>query len=165
MDCYQQMNYAYQGRQPPAKLAAIASAANPSQPPASWPTQTTWISDSGATDHFTLDINNLPDCSSYTNSQQVFVGNGQQLPISNIGNAQLYTFSYLFNLKKLLHVPSMASHLLSVNRFCCDNNCVFYFDADIFRIQDRPTGKPLYTGLSKDGLYSIYGYSFRRVHP
>ena len=159
------MNYAYQGRQPPAKLAAIASAANPSQPPASWPTQTTWISDSGATDHFTLDINNLPDCSSYTNSQQVFIGNGQQLPISNIGNAQLYTFSYLFNLKKLLHVPSMASHLLSVNRFCCDNNCAFYFDADIFRIQDRPIGKPLYTGLSKDGLYPIHGYSFHRVHP
>ena len=105
------------------------------------------------------DINNLPDCSSYTDSQQVSVGNGQQLPISNIGNAQLYTFSYLFNLKKLLHVPSMASHLLSVNRFCRDNNCAFYFDADLFRIQDRPTGKPLYIGLNKDGLYPIHGLS------
>uniref|UniRef100_A0A2N9FSB8 Reverse transcriptase Ty1/copia-type domain-containing protein n=1 Tax=Fagus sylvatica TaxID=28930 RepID=A0A2N9FSB8_FAGSY len=84
LDCYQQMNYAYQGRQPPAKLATIASTANSSQPPASWLAQTTWILDSGTTDHFTPDVNNLPDCSSYTDSQQVFVGNGQQLPISNI---------------------------------------------------------------------------------
>jgi hypothetical protein len=79
LDCYQRMNYAYQGRQPPAKLAAMASAAYPSQLSDSWPAQTTWISDSGATDHFTPDIHNLPDCSSYTDSQQVSVGNGQQL--------------------------------------------------------------------------------------
>ena len=58
-----------------------------------------------------------------------------------------------------LALPITSSHLLSVNRFCRDNNCAFYFDADLFRIQDRPTGKPLYIGLSKDGLYPIHGLS------
>jgi hypothetical protein len=54
IDCYQRMNYAFQGRHPPAKLAAMATATPPE------PHQTTWISDTGATNHFTPDLHNLP---------------------------------------------------------------------------------------------------------
>ena len=146
------MNYSYQGRHPPAKLPAMASAA-PS------PSPNYWISDTGATDHFTPDLANLPDSSLYNDSQLVSVGNGQQLPISHIGNAQLYTSSYLFKLKNILCVPSKASNLLSVNKFCRDNSCSFYFDSDLFSIQDRLSGKPLYEGLSRDGLYPVHGLS------
>uniref|UniRef100_A0A2N9FVX0 Uncharacterized protein n=1 Tax=Fagus sylvatica TaxID=28930 RepID=A0A2N9FVX0_FAGSY len=131
LDCYNRMNFSYQGRHPPAKLAALASAAPPFSSPSCW------ISDTGATDHFTPDLGNLPDSSIYNDSQLVSVGNGQQLPISHIGNAQLYTSSYLFKLKNILRVPSMASNLLS----------------------DRLTGKPLYKGLSRDGLYPLHGLS------
>ena len=147
------MNYAYQGRHPPAKLAAMATAAPPDSTP------TTWISDTGATDHFTPDLHNIPDNHAYTDSQLVSVGNGNQLPISHIGNSQLRTFAYLFNLRKVLHVPSMKSNLLSVQRFCRDNHCSFSFNADNFQIQDRLTGKPLYKGFSKEGLYPIHGLS------
>jgi transposase InsO family protein len=52
----------------------------------------------------------------------------------------------------------MSSNLLSVYLFCYDNDCAFYFDAYLFRIQDCPTGKHLYTGPSKDGLYPIHGF-------
>ena len=97
-----------------------------------WPQQTTWILDTRATDHFTPDLTDLPDCSSYIDSQLVSVGNGQQLPISSISNAQLLTSSALFQLQKILHVPSMSSNLLYVYRFCHDNNCSFYFDAYLF---------------------------------
>uniref|UniRef100_A0A2N9EKA7 Reverse transcriptase Ty1/copia-type domain-containing protein n=1 Tax=Fagus sylvatica TaxID=28930 RepID=A0A2N9EKA7_FAGSY len=117
------------------------------------------ISDTGATDHFTPDLGNLPDSSIYNDPQLVSVGNGQQLPISHIGNAQLYTSSYLFKLKNILRVPSMASNLLFVNKFCRDNHCAFYFDSDHFHIQDCLTGKPLYKGLSRDGLYPLHGLS------
>jgi hypothetical protein len=147
------MNFSYQGRHPPAKLAALASAASPS------PSPNCWISDTGTTDHFTPDLGNLPDSSIYDDSQLVSVGNGQQLPISHIGNAQLYTSSFLFKLKNILRVPSMASNLLSMNRFCRDNHCAFYFDSDCFHIQDHLTGKPLYKGLSRDGLYPLHGLS------
>ena len=51
----------------------------------------------------------------------------------------------------------MASNLLSVNRFCRDNNCCFLFDANQFKIKDLPTGKLLYRGPSKNGLYPITG--------
>ena len=122
------MNFSYQGRHSSAKLVAIASAAPPS------PSTNCWISDIGATDYFTLDLANLPDSSIYNNPQLVSIGNGQQLPISHIGNAQLYTSSYLFKLKNILRVPSMAFNLLSINKFCCDNHCAFYFDSDRFHI-------------------------------
>jgi transposase InsO family protein len=153
IDCYQRMNYAYQGRHPPAKLAAMATAAPPDSTP------TAWISDTGATDHFTPNLHNIPDNHAYTDSQLVSVGNGNQLPISHIGNSQLRTSAYLFNLRKVLHVPSMKSNLLSVQRFCRDNHCSFSFNADNFQIQDRLTRKPLYKGFSKEGLYPINGLS------
>jgi hypothetical protein len=119
-------------------------------PPNSNPT--TWISDTGATDHFTPDLHNIPDNHTYTDSQLVSIGNGNQLPISHISNSQLRTSANLFNLGKVLHVPSMKSNLLSVQRFCRDNHYSFSFNANHFQIQDRLTGKPLYKGFSKDGL-------------
>uniref|UniRef100_A0A2N9J418 Integrase catalytic domain-containing protein n=1 Tax=Fagus sylvatica TaxID=28930 RepID=A0A2N9J418_FAGSY len=79
LDCYQRMNFSYQGRHPPAKLAAMATAT----PPSPYPHQTTWISDTGATDHFTPDLHNIPDNQAYSDSQLVSVGNGNQLPISH----------------------------------------------------------------------------------
>uniref|UniRef100_A0A2N9FP95 Retrovirus-related Pol polyprotein from transposon TNT 1-94-like beta-barrel domain-containing protein n=1 Tax=Fagus sylvatica TaxID=28930 RepID=A0A2N9FP95_FAGSY len=136
-----------------AKLAAMATAAPFN------PNQTTWISDTGATDHFTPDLTNIPDNKAYTDSQLVSVGNGHQLPISHIGNAQLRTSSCLFRLRKVLRVPNIASNLLSVQSFCRDNACSFHFNAHRFQIQDLITGKPLYRGLSKDGLYPIHGLS------
>ena len=147
------MNYAYQGRHPLAKLAAMASSTH------THPAQTTWISDTRATDHFTPDLNTIPNNHAYTDSPLVSVGNGQQLPISNIGNGQIRTSSFLFRLRNVLHVPSMKYNLLSVNRFCQDNACSFYFDSRRFQITDLLTAKPLYTGFSKDGLYPIHGLS------
>ena len=123
------------------------------------PSPNYWISDTDVTDHFTPDLANLPDSSIYNDPQLVSVGNGQQLPISHIDNAQLYTSSYLFKLKNILRVPSMASNVLCVNKFCRDNRCSFYFDSDLFCIQDQLSGKPLYKGLSRDGLYPIHGLS------
>jgi hypothetical protein len=122
LDCYNRMNYSYQGCHPPTKLAAMASA------PSSSPSTNCWISDIDATDHFTLDLANLLDSSLYNDPQLVSVGNGQQLPIPHIDNAQLYNSSYLFKLRNILRVPSMASNLLSVNKFCRDNHYAFYFD-------------------------------------
>jgi hypothetical protein len=51
----------------------------------------------------------------------------------------------------------MKSNLLFVQRFCRDNVCSFYFDANCFQIQDLLIRKPLYKGFSKDRLYPITG--------
>uniref|UniRef100_A0A2N9EHZ0 Reverse transcriptase Ty1/copia-type domain-containing protein n=1 Tax=Fagus sylvatica TaxID=28930 RepID=A0A2N9EHZ0_FAGSY len=47
----------------------------------------------GATDHFTLDLHNIPDNQAYTDSQLVSVGNGTQLPISHSGPIPLVSQS------------------------------------------------------------------------
>ena len=52
-------------------------------------------------------------------------------------------------------MPNLASNLLSVHKLCLQNNAFCYFDAHKFFIQDLPTGKILYAGLSKDGVYLI----------
>ena len=60
----------------------------------------------------------------------------------------------------MLHVPRIASNLLSVHKLCLDNNCSCYFDAKKFSIQDLPTGRILYKGLSNNGVYPIQSPMF-----
>ena len=74
------MDFAYQGRHPPAKLAAMASTSNGAQG------GDTLLIDTRATDHLTANLNNLQDQTSYKGIDQVTVGNGQSIPINNIGN-------------------------------------------------------------------------------
>jgi transposase InsO family protein len=150
LDCYHRMDFAYQGRHPPAKLAAMASISNDSQG------GETWLTDTGATDHLTANLNNLTVQTPYKGSDQVAVGNGQSIPINNIGNGQLCTKFYNFRLHNLLHSSKISSNLLSVHKLCTDNNCSCYFDSNKFLIQDLPSGKVLYKGLSRNGLYPIH---------
>lgn len=43
--------------------------------------------------------------------------------------------------------------------FIRDNNCIFIFDAYGFSIQDRTTGKILFRGLSRNGLYPFPSFN------
>lgn len=79
-------------------------------------TQNYWLTDSGATNHITADINNLSLCNDYNGNETVAVGNGQGLNISHIGNSKLSTSTHTFNLKNILQVPSISSNLLSVHK-------------------------------------------------
>ncbi len=133
IDCYQRMNFAYQGKNPPTKLAAMTATNNPSQ------VGDMWLTDSGATDHITSNSNNLTTQAPYTGSDQVAVGNGQNLPINTIGNAHMHTKTHKFCLNNVLHVPQIASNLVSVHKLCHDNNCSCYFDSHKFSVQDLPT--------------------------
>ena len=144
------MDFAYQGRHPPAKLAAMASTSNGAQAGESW------LTDTGATDHLTANMNNLNTHTSYQGTEQVAVGNGQSIPINNIGTGQLCTKLYNFRLLNLLHSSKISSNLLSVHKLCKDNNCSCYFDSNKFLIQDLPLGEVLYKGLSENGLYPIH---------
>jgi hypothetical protein len=151
------MGFAYQGRHPPAKLAAMASTSNGSQG------GETWLTDTGATDHLTANLNNLTVQNPYKGSDQVVVGNGQSIPINNIGNGQLCTKFYNFRLHNLLHSSKNSLNLLSVHKLCKDNNCSCYFDSNKFLIQDLPSRKVLYKGLSRNGLYPFHTHSHSSV--
>jgi hypothetical protein len=76
------MDYAYQEKQPPSKLVAMAATSN-----AQHPDQSYWISDMGATDHFTPDLSTIPNHQDYIGSDFATVGNGNTVPITHIGNS------------------------------------------------------------------------------
>uniref|UniRef100_A0A2N9J1Y5 Retrotransposon Copia-like N-terminal domain-containing protein n=1 Tax=Fagus sylvatica TaxID=28930 RepID=A0A2N9J1Y5_FAGSY len=68
LDCYQRMNHAYEGRIPTQKLTAMAATASSNIP------STTWISDSGASNHITADLTNLAIHNEYQGKDHVAVG-------------------------------------------------------------------------------------------
>uniref|UniRef100_A0A2N9ITK5 Retrotransposon Copia-like N-terminal domain-containing protein n=1 Tax=Fagus sylvatica TaxID=28930 RepID=A0A2N9ITK5_FAGSY len=96
IDCYHRMDFAYQGKNPPTKLAAMANASNLHYTQNS----ETWLTDSGASDHITANASTLNTQTPYQGTEQVTVGNGQNLPIQSI-----------------------------VHKLCLDNNCSCHFDA------------------------------------
>lgn len=103
IDCYDRMNYAYKGRHPPEKLAAMAASASMDD--------STWYSDTGATHHITGDLGNLSLSAPYEGSDSVRVGNGQGLSISHTRSGLLPTPSHTFQLTNVLHCPQASSNL------------------------------------------------------
>ncbi|KAA8528735.1 hypothetical protein F0562_036090 [Nyssa sinensis] len=147
LDCYQRMNHAYEGRIPTQKLTAMAVIASSNIP------STTWISDSGASNHITADLTNLAIHNEYQGKDHVAVGNGAGLTIAHTGSSKFTCGSSTFALKNILHCPSIAANLLSIYQFTRDNNCYFVFYSDCFYVKDVKTGKTLFRGTSEHGLY------------
>ena len=150
------MDFAFQGKNHPTKLVAMASASNADITNKKDP----WLADSGTSDHLTANLNNLSLQSQYKGPEQVTVGNGRSFPINHIGNGTLSTKYHDFILKNVLHVPRIAMNLLSIHKFYLNNNCSCHFDAHELKIQDIPTGRLIYKGLSENGVYPIYLKNF-----
>ena len=147
LDGYHRMDYVYQGKHPPTKLAAMATASN------AYLTQDQpWLADSAATDHVTSNLSHLNFPKPYQGQDQITVGNGQNLPITHLGNTSIPLSQSTLQLKNVLRVPSIASNLASVHKICHDNQCWCYFDENIISIQALATGKVLYQGKSEDGV-------------
>ena len=151
IDCYHRMDYAYQGKYPPAKLAAMVTASN-----ACITQDQPWLANSAATDHVTASLNHLSFPKPYIAQDHLTVGNGQKLPITHIGTALIPSSLSNLQLRNVLRVPSITSNLAFVHKLCHDNNCWCYFDENILSIQALDMGKILYQGRSKDGVYPIY---------
>jgi histone deacetylase 1/2 len=83
------------------------------------------------------------------------VGDGKGLSISDIGHTKLYNPHRLFTLSNVLHVPAITKPLLSVKKFCLDNNVYFEFHPFLFYVKDLNTNEVLLSGQSKDGLYTL----------
>ena len=144
------MDYTYQGKHPPTKLEAMATASN-----AVITQEQPWLADSAATDHVTSSLIALSFPKPYIGQDHLIVGNGQNLPITHIGKVQFPTKNSSLHLNNVLRVPSIASNLASVHKLCHDNNCWCYFDENLLSVQALATGKVLYQGRSEQGVYPI----------
>lgn len=120
LDCFQRMNYSYQGRHPPTQLAALAAKPN-SQIENS--EEQPWYADSGANNHIIAALENLAIQEPYKGDDEIAVGNGSGLPIMSTGYSTLFHSNKPFHMKNIFHCPSVAANLLSIQKFCLDNNC------------------------------------------
>jgi transposase InsO family protein len=55
----------------------------------------------------------------------------------------------------VLHCPNVPINLLSIQKFCEENHCLFILTATCFLVKDIRTGQVLLQGHSRDGLYPI----------
>ena len=83
------------------------------------------------------------------------VGNGAGLIISCTGNAIIKTHSSTLALNDVAYCSQASAHLLSINKFCKDNNVLFELTGSNFSIKDLKTRDTLMTGPSDRKLYPI----------
>ena len=149
------MDYAYQGKHPPSKLAAMATACLASDQP--------WLTDSAAIDHVTSSLNQLSFPKPYTRSDHLTVGNGQNLPITQQVPFIFHLPILLYILRMYLRVSSISQNLASVHKIYHDNQCWCYFDDNVLSIQALATGKVLFQRKSEDGVYPIYPHKVNHL--
>lgn len=116
---------------------------------------TTWFADSAASHHMTPDLSALEITDEYKGPDKVTLGNGSDLDIQHIGNRIIQTPAAKLHLNNILHVPTLQSHLLSVNQFAKDNDCTFKFDSCGFVVKHKPSKRVLITGPAEDGIYKF----------
>ena len=105
--------------------------------------------------HVTPDLATLTTSKPYLGNDNLHVGDGKRLPISHLGHTKIYTPHRSFTLSNVLHVPTITKPLLSVQKFCLDNNVYFEFHPRVFYVKDFNTHEVLLSGQSKDGLYAL----------
>lgn len=116
---------------------------------------THWLANSGATSHMTNIPGVIQNLIAHVRNNQVYVGNGNSLPIKNTGDGILPTPSSSLLLKNILQVLGIKENVLSVAKFTCDNNCVFLLFPWGYVIKDLRTWKTLMEGPVKGNLYPI----------
>ncbi|KAI3765927.1 hypothetical protein L2E82_15974 [Cichorium intybus] len=124
---------------------------------------TTWLPDTGSNNHVSHDISSIDSHTPYFGEDALHVGNGTGLPILHIGSTRFYSPSKTFSLSNILHVPEIKKNLLSVQKFCLDNDVFFEFHSSFFAVKDNTTKTTLLTGPSNNGLYSICLPSFQSL--
>jgi hypothetical protein len=91
-------------------------------------TDNAWYPDSGSINHFTAEFSNLNlQANEHTRTDKIRVGNGQSLPIHQIGLSKLPSLNSDFNLHNLLHFPLIRKNFISASQFTRDNNVTIEF--------------------------------------
>lgn len=81
-------------------------------------TSTTWYPDTGANSHVTPDLARMDDNRAYHVHDNLNVSDGKGLPNLHIGSSRFHSPNKTLHLSKILHVPNITKHLLSVQQFC-----------------------------------------------
>lgn len=113
---------------------------------------TTWIIDSGASDHMTSSTSSFTSYKSTPNAKPVKLPTGDVAPISHIGSVHL---SNDLHVNDVLCVPNFQFNLLSVNKLTQSLNCAAIFFPTFCVFQDLHSKKLIGMGEVRDGLYHL----------
>jgi hypothetical protein len=153
------MDYAYQGKHPPPQLQAMIAHNHVDFD------SHEWLANSGANTHVAVDPTTINNPQPFEGTKIVGVGNGAGLAIEGIGSSLVQSNSLTkpskFLLKDILYCPSASANLLSINKFCLDNNCSFKLTGSHYIVNDNLTGTVLLQGPSENGLYPIPLHHFQ----
>ncbi|KAG7599495.1 Reverse transcriptase RNA-dependent DNA polymerase [Arabidopsis suecica] len=115
--------------------------------------QAPWLLDSGATHHIATDISNMSIAGPYNGGEEVVVGNGAGLPITNTGSTTFPTPTKNLLLDNVLCVPTIKKNLISVNKLCRSNGVMVQMCPHDFQVKDLNTGATIIKGRANEGLY------------
>jgi len=115
----------------------------------------TWFPDTGANHHVTPDLVSMTSSEPYLGNDHLHVSDGKGLVIFNIAHSHIQSPKHTFTLSNILHVPTIKKPLLSVQKFCLENNVFFEFHPFVFYVKDLMTKEVLLSGRSRDGLYVL----------
>jgi histone deacetylase 1/2 len=122
----------------------------------SYPIDSSWYMDTGATNHLTSEMGKLSTQEPYRGHDQVRTANGAGMRISHVGQASLLAHnSRHLHLRNVLRVPSATRSLLSIPQLTRDNNVLAEFHRFHFFIKDRDTRAVLLRGRLRHGLYAL----------
>ncbi|RVW81507.1 Retrovirus-related Pol polyprotein from transposon RE2 [Vitis vinifera] len=116
---------------------------------------TSWFLDIGVVHHLTSDLNNLTIHNPFTGGDKVIVGDGKGLSIANIGKFSLASSSGSFVFNDVLHVLSITTNLVSVQRFYSNNGTFIEFHPSHFVVKDQKTRLALLQGKIEKSLYKL----------
>jgi hypothetical protein len=75
--------------------------------------------------------------------------------IKNTGSTSIHFYQSDFYLKDILHYPQAFTNLLSIQKFCTDNQCYFILTSTHYFVKDLLTHATLLEGRSENGLYPL----------
>lgn len=146
LKCYHRFDHSYQAEE--NYVATMATTQ-------SYGIDTNWYTNTGVTDHITVDLDKLSVREKYHGKDQVQVVDGTCLSIFHIGQTHISTFDRCLKLSNILHIPSINRNLLSVHRLTSENNIYFDFHPNYLFVKDRITKKLLLQGKCEEGIYPL----------
>ena len=118
-----------------------------------------WYLDSGATHHFTNDMNNVNDAEHFAGNSKLVVGNGVGLCITHICSVVLRMLDALnysdLKLNNILLVPKITKNLISISKLTKDNNVVVEFTDSFCFVKDKVKNSVMLQGKAEKGLYKL----------
>ncbi|KAK9726569.1 hypothetical protein RND81_05G223900 [Saponaria officinalis] len=114
--------------------------------------RSSWIVDSGASDHMVTTIEGLKHVTNLKNKPRITLPNGETTSVTHVGTMKLENGLIL---PRVLVVPEFHQNLLSVQRLTSDNNCAVTFLKDSCLVQDLKTKDIKKLGKTSNGLYYL----------